>query len=138
MPVEFTDNSFRVNGALDDACIQFLEEASAELEAQVKRNQTRVDTGQTKGGWTHQVDASGKEAQVGNPLENAIWEEFGTGEYALEGNGRKGGWVYKDKKNGEWHKTKGKTPLRPLHNAFESSKGKIKNRAEQILKERLG
>ena len=25
-------------------------------------------------------------------MENAIWEEFGTGEYALNGDGRKGKW----------------------------------------------
>ena len=42
--------------------------------------------------WTYQVDESKLEATIGNPMENAIWEEFGTGEYALNGDGRKGKW----------------------------------------------
>lgn len=133
MSVQFKDNSMAVKAALNDAVLQYLHEAAGELEAQTKRNQTRVDTGQTKGGWTHVVDESNLEATVGNPLENAIWEEFGTGEYALEGNGRKGGWKYKDAK-GEWHFTRGKTPLRAFHTAYTNLKPKLIKRAEQVLK----
>lgn len=135
MAVQFTDNSMEVKTALESAVEQFLEEAGSELESQAMRNQTRVDTGQTKGGWTHIVN--GKEVTIGNPLENAIWEEFGTGEYSIKG-GRKGGWVYRDKRTGKFYKTRGKTALRPLHNAFTASKGKIIRRAEQILKGRMG
>lgn len=135
--VQFTDNSMEVKAALDDAVRQFLEEAGSEMESQAMRNQTRVDTGQTKGAWTHIVDEGAKEVTIGNPLENAIWEEFGTGEYSLKG-GRKGGWRYQDKKTGEWHFTRGKTPLRPLHTAFTTTKSKIIRRAEQILKGRMG
>lgn len=131
MTVEFEDNSIKVKAAISDACTQWLEEAAAELEAQTKRNQTRVQTGATKGGWTHRV-LSEKEAVVGNPLENAIWEEYGTGEYALKG-GRKGGWVYQDQK-GEWHRTNGKKPLRPLHTAFQENKAKIQKFLESKLK----
>ena len=137
MSVEFQDFSMKVKGAMDDAVLQFLEEAGAELEAQTKRNQTRVDSGETKGQWTHVVDEAKQTCTVGNPLENAIWEEFGTGEYALEGNGRKGGWWYQDKDTGEWHYTEGKTPLRALHTAFVNTKGKIIRRAEQVLKGRM-
>ena len=130
MAVKLEDNSIKVKGAISDACSQWLEEAAAEMEAQTKRNQTRVDTGDTKGGWTHTVN--GLTATIGNPLENAIWEEYGTGEYALEG-GRKGGWSYRDKK-GEWHFTRGKKPLRPLHKAFTANKAKIKKFLESKLK----
>lgn len=105
--VEFTDNRIKVEAALDDAVIAFLYEAAGEVEAQTKRAQTRVDTGQTKGAWTHHVDEDKGEAVIGNPLENAIWEEYGTGEYALKGNGRKKPWVYKDER-GDWHTTHGK------------------------------
>lgn len=133
MAVKFEDYRIQVKAKMNDAVSQFLEEAAAEVESQTKRNQTRVDTGQTKGGWTHVVDESKSEAVVGNPLENAIWEEFGTGEFALEGNGRKGGWFYVDAK-GEGHFTRGKTPLRALHKAFESCKAMIKRRAEEIMK----
>ena len=135
MAVEFQDFSMEVKAALDDAMEQFLEEAGSELESQVKRNQTRVDTGQTKDQWTHVVD--GNKVTIGNPLENAIWEEFGTGEHSIKG-GRQGGWVYRDKRTGKFYFTRGKSALRPLHNAFTENKGKIIRRAEQILKGRMG
>lgn len=131
--VEFQDNSMEVKRAIEQACEAWLEEAAGELESATKRNQTRVDTGQTKGSWTHKVDAASQKAVVGSPLENAIWEEFGTGEYALEGNGRKGGWTYKDVK-GNWHRTRGKKPLRPLHKAFMTLKPKLQKALERKLK----
>ena len=132
MSVEIQDFSIKVKEALDEKAVQFLEEAASEIESAAKRN-SRVDTGQLKGSWNHQVDESAKEAKVGSPLENAIWEEFGTGEYALHGDGRRGGWTYQDDK-GDWHHTMGKTPNRTLHNAFESKKAAIIRRAKQIFK----
>lgn len=130
--VKFEDNSMKVKAAIDEALLQFLEEAASELQSQAARG-TPVDTGQLKGSWAHTVDESNLEAKIGSPLENAIWTEFGTGEYALKGNGRKGGWFYKDDK-GQGHFTHGKKPVRMLHNAFEQTKGKIIKRAEQIMK----
>lgn len=130
--VKFEDNSMKVKAAIDEALLQFLEKAASELQSQAARG-TPVDTGQLKGSWAHTVDESNLEAKIGSPLENAIWTEFGTGEYALKGNGRKGGWFYKDDK-GQGHFTHGKKPVRMLHNAFEQTKGKIIKRAEQIMK----
>jgi hypothetical protein len=130
--VKFEDNSMKVKAAIDEALLQFLEEAASELQSQAVRG-TPVDTGQLEGSWAHTVDESNLEAKIGSPLENAIWTEFGTGEYALKGNGRKGGWFYKDDK-GQGHFTHGKKPVRMLHNAFEQNKGKIIKRAEQIMK----
>lgn len=133
MAVEFHDFSVHVKEALDEKALQFLEEACSEIESAAKRN-SRVDTGQLKGSWSHQVNEADGKATVGSPLENAIWEEFGTGEYAAKGNGRKGGWTYQDDK-GNWHKTKGKKPNRTLQNAFESKKAAIIRRAKEIFKE---
>lgn len=133
--VRFEDYRIEIKAALDDAAISYLYEAGGEMEAQVKRN-SRVDSGQLKNAWTHKVDESKGECVVGNPLENAIWEEFGTGEYALHGDGRKGGWFYKDEK-GNWHHTYGKTPHRALKRAFDSLKVPLIRRAEQVLKTRL-
>lgn len=133
MPVEFKDNSLKVKDALNEKTIAWLHEAAGEIESQSKRN-TRVDTGQLKNSWANTVDESDGTATVGSPLENAIWEEFGTGEYALHGDGRKTAWTYKDRK-GKWHRTSGKRPSRALNNAFASSKGKLKSRLEKMLKE---
>lgn len=133
MPVEFKDNSLKVKDALNEKTIAWLHEAVGEIESQSKRN-TRVDTGQLKNSWANTVDESNGTATVGSPLENAVWEEFGTGEYALHGDGRKTAWTYKDRK-GKWHRTSGKRPSRALNNAFASSKGKLKSRLEKMLKE---
>lgn len=135
MSVEFQDFGIQVKAALEDAAEQFLEEAASELQSAAARN-SRVDTGQLKGSWDYKVDMGSKTAEIGSPLENAIWEEFGTGEYAAKGNGRKGGWFYVDAK-GEGHFTMGKKPNRTLERAFTSLKNKIIRRAEQIFKERM-
>ena len=74
--VHFEDFSFQVEDALEEACIAFLNEAAGEVQSQVQRN-TRVDTGQLKGSWQYEVDSGAKQATIGSPLENAIWEEFG-------------------------------------------------------------
>lgn len=131
--VKFEDFSPKVKNAIDEKALQFLEEAASEVESAARRN-SRVDSSQLKGSWTHTVDESVKEATVGSPLENSIWEELGTGEYAVEGNGRKGGWVYQDG-DGDYHHTMGKKPNRTLQRAFDSKKGVIRKRAEQIFGE---
>ena len=133
MSVEFEDYSIKVKGRMNDLIGAALEEIGGEMAAQTARNQTRVKTGQTKGGWTYKANPGKGEVVIGNPLENAIWEEFGTGEHAINGGGRKGGWSYQDEK-GEWHFTKGKTALRPLKKAFDKNKGKVQKALEQLLK----
>lgn len=154
--VKFEDNSMECIDALDSAVLAFLEEAAGELEAQAKRN-TREDTSQTKNNWSHVVDESAQKATVGNPLENALWEEFGTGEYAINGDGRKGAWyipvekvtghkkpTFNGKvtivygKNGKkYYMTNGKKPSRALQKAFDSRKSTIIQKAEKILKEKM-
>lgn len=130
--VIFEDYTIKVQGVIDDKINAVLEECAGEVESAVKRN-TRVDTSQTKNAWEHRVDTASHEAIIGNPLENAIWEEFGTGEYALQGNGRKGGWAYKDAK-GEWHYTHGKKPSRAFWNAYTAIKNKIINHIQNSFK----
>ena len=160
--VEFQDFSIQVKEALEGAAIQWLEEASNELQSQAIRN-SEFST-DVKNNWKHVVDESKQVATIGNTLELAIWTELGTGEYALEGKGRKGYWVYvkgnssvKESQPGrartleeakravailrdqglEAYYTKGQRPRRMLHNAFESKKAAIIRRAEQVFKGRL-
>ena len=98
--------------------------------------------------------ANEKKAVVGNPLENAIWEEFGTGQYALNGDGRKTPWyvpvdgysgkkkpTYQGKvvvvygKDGKrFYKTDGKKPQRNLQKAFDSLKNKLQKDLESRMK----
>lgn len=155
--VEFIDNSIQVNRAIEDAVGAFLIEASGELASEAARN-TPVDTGQLKGSWKANVDELKGEAIVGSELENAVWNELGTGEWAANKDGRKTPWyipvdTYKGRKkptfNGEvvivygkngkaFYKTNGKRPQHTLQKAFDSKKAQIIRRAEQIFRNRLG
>ena len=131
MSVKFHDYSIQVKEAMSGKITAVLEECAGELESQVKRN-TRVDTGKTKNSFKHKVVED--TAYIGSNEENAIWEELGTGEYALEGNGRKGGWKYQDAK-GDWHSTTGKKPSRAFWKAYISLKSKIISRIQNAFKE---
>lgn len=132
MSVEFQDFSIHVKGAISDRINAALEECAGELESQTKRN-SRVATGRTKNSFRHVVDDETHTAYIGSDLENAIWEEFGTGEHALNGDGRKGGWRYKDEK-GEWHYTTGKKPSRAFWRAYTSLKAAIVRRLESAMR----
>ena len=131
--IKFKDYSREVNEKINQAAITWLEEASGELEAQTKRN-TKVDTGQTKGSWEHVVHESKLEAEVGSRYKNALWEEFGTGIYALNGNGRKTKWVYRNPKDGKFYTTVGKKPRRALWNAYQILKSTLKKSAREKFK----
>ena len=130
--VKFQDFTIEVKGAIDDKINAVLEECAAEVESQAKRN-SRVRTGKTKNSFQHKVVDSEHTAYIGSNYENAIWEEYGTGEYALKGNGRKGGWRYVDEK-GDGHFTRGKTPSRAFHKAYTSLKNKIIKDIQDSLK----
>lgn len=130
--IRFEDYSKQVIDAINKGILNALEEVSGELEGRVKDN-TRVDTGKTKASWSHKVDEAKFEAYVGSNYENAIWEEFGTGIYALNGNGRKDvPWVYQSE-DGKWHRTKGKKPSRALKLASDNIDSLIK----EYFKERF-
>lgn len=134
---EYKHYSGKVKTAMTNLAQTVLEEVGGEIESQVKDN-TRVAKeggGKTKNSWTHTVDSYDLEhiVEVGSPEENAIWEEFGTGEHALNGDGRKGGWFYVDEQ-GKGHFTHGKTPTRALQKAYDSLKNKVIRRIQNVFK----
>ena len=130
MSIKFKDYSKIVLNKMHKCGENFLEEVGGELEAQTKRN-TKVDTGETKGSWEHKVNADKMEVQIGSRKKNALWEEFGTGIYALNGDGRKTKWVYKNPKDGKFYTTVGKKPRRALYRAYESKKNAIIREAKR-------
>ena len=130
--ITFEDFSGEITEEIEKTINQWLEGASNELVSQVA-TRTRRGTGETAGAWTYLVDKDNYSAYIGNPLQNAIWEEFGTGEYAFNGDGRKGGWWYFDEKKGKYKHTYGKTPTRALHHTFTTYEEPIKD----LLKSRL-
>lgn len=132
--IKFEDNRIEVKNVLREKGLKFLSEASQLILTQVQRN-TAVKTGKTKNSWNFEINEGNLESAIGSSEENSIWEEFGTGEYALQGNGRKTPWSYKDKVTGKWYRTKGKKPKRAFYNAFSSTKDAIISKAESEFKE---
>ncbi len=131
MPIELSNNTIRIKGAMRDASISYLYEAAGAVATQASRN-SRVATGKTSGSFRYKVDEDKLSVSIGSDNENAIWEEYGTGEFALKGNGRKGGWSYPDEK-GNWHHTKGKKPSKAFSAAFISKKAALIARAKSVI-----
>ena len=131
--VSFENCSIECKNAISDRINIALEECAGELESQIKSN-SRVDTGKTKNSFRHHLNKMQHIAYIGSPDQNAVWEEYGTGEYALNNDGRKGGWYYHDEKDGKFHHTYGKTPTRALHHAFKQNETILK----EVLKSQLG
>jgi hypothetical protein len=155
--VQFFDYSVKVKSALREKSIQFLEEIGGEIRSQAQRN-SRRDTSKTAGSYKKKLDAGGLAVHVGSNYDNAVYEEFGTGEYSEKG-GRSGWWVYIEGSSGSGsggktygslkeamkavailrkkglpaHCTKGKHARHPLKRAFDSSKGKIIKQAERVF-----
>ena len=144
--VRFIDNSKEIKELLQKGAVAGLYEAAGELEAATVQNMKFTsDTGNTREKWGYVVDEDKLTASIGNPLENAIWTEFGTGEFSLTGKGRKDAWYvpvdgYTGKRkptfNGEvvvvygkggkkFYKTNGKKPQRPFFKAFTAKKNII-------------
>lgn len=165
--VIFQDFSFEVKEALNDTSIAWLIETANEIKSQAQRNcVTDYEEGgkQLKGSYDTKVDEAKGEAQVGSPMEAAYWEEWGTGEYAAHGDGRKGWWIYipgQESMGGgqTYHDemeammmaafiqqtygkrayvTNGRRPNYTLENAFGAVKNPAIQRLEQLLKERMG
>lgn len=134
---DFKDNQVKVLRAAKDNIDALLLEVSAELVSQTAQN-TAVKTGQLKGSWAAEVTNDGDTytATIGSPLERAIWYEFGTGDHALNGDGRKGGWLYEDE-DGETVFTRGMRPRRPLHNAYTTLKSKLIKHMQSEFKRRM-
>lgn len=155
--VEFTDNSIKVKEAMTAAALKWLEESAIVIHGEVVRTSKtgKVNGGNTRQKWKVVVDEKKMESTVGNTEENALWEEFGTGEYAREGKGRKGGWyipigegegqipqavvdaygfkVVHGKDGVDFAFTKGKKAKRTLHNAYTKKKAGITRRAKEIF-----
>ncbi len=143
-----------------EAGIAWLYEACGEVQSQTKRNHKRK-TEKTAESFEIKVDEVNMIGYVGSNYQNAIWEEYGTGEHALHGDGRKGGWWIKVGygkneiapdvvKSYKWVKTRkdadgnityvftyGKKPREPFTKAYNALKGKIENRAKEILKNKM-
>ncbi|MGQ7688130.1 HK97-gp10 family putative phage morphogenesis protein [Streptococcus suis] len=131
--MKFVDNSETVKKELERAAIRGLIKASLLVEGQAVLL-APVDKGGLRDSIGYKVDESELVAYVGTNCEYAIYVEFGTGEFAENGNGRKGGWVYKTP-NGEVHFTYGMPPQPYLRPAFRKNQKAIRDIFADCLRE---
>ena len=127
MAFKFTDNSKAVKAEMQATMQKALESAALIVEASAKAL-APVDSGELRDKIDHNVKntANGPVATIGSPLDYALYVEYGTGEKAENGAGRKGGWSYQTP-DGEWHHTNGMEPQPFLRPAFRNNKTKIKD-----------
>ncbi|MGT2811855.1 HK97-gp10 family putative phage morphogenesis protein [Streptococcus minor] len=123
--MKFVDNSEAVKKALELKAIKGLIQAAMMVEGQAVLLAPVGETGGLRDSIGYKVNESELVAYVGTNCEYAIYVEFGTGEFAENGNGRRGGWVYRDA-TGEVHFTYGMPPQPYLRNAFRQNQKAIR------------
>lgn len=122
---KFEDNSKKLKANLGLAGETAIEAAALLVEGQAK-SLAPVDSGELRDKIDHSVKKEGTSVvgKVGSSLDYAIYVEYGTGEFASNGAGRKGGWVYKAS-NGKFYHTVGQKPQPFLLPAFRRNKQQI-------------
>lgn len=127
---KFEDYSKEVKKRLNGVSEEAMEAALLMIEAQAKALSPVGNSGELRDKIDHRVTDKGGNVigQVGSPLFYAPYVEYGTGEYAENGAGRKGGWNYQDS-SGEWFFTWGNEPQPFLRPAFRRNRKQI----EQII-----
>ncbi|WP_105157969.1 HK97-gp10 family putative phage morphogenesis protein, partial [Streptococcus suis] len=121
--MKFIDNSAKAKDEITYQAIRALKEICMMVEAQAVLL-APSDTGNLREHISHMVDRQELIGYVGTNVSYAIYVEFGTGEFAENGNGRQGGWVYRTP-DGEVHFTYGMKPRSYLRKAFRKNKKQI-------------
>lgn len=129
----FIDNSQQGKDAINKATLKFLFQACILVEGQAVLL-APVGTSRLRDSIDYYVDEKELIGYVGTNVEYAVYVEFGTGEFAENGRGRKGGWVYQDP-SGEWFFTWGQDPQPYLRPAFREHKNDIESLAKAIYSE---
>lgn len=131
----FRDHSQGAKDAIQKATVRWLFEACVLVQGQAILL-APTQTARLKGSIDYQVDEGELVGYVGTNVEYAIYVEFGTGEFAENGRGRKGGWVYQDP-SGEWFFTWGQEPQPYLRPAFRQTRKEIESLAKAIFGEEI-
>lgn len=125
--MNFQDNSDQVIRQMTQVVKGALTKGSLVLVGQVK-TLSRRDTGALSDSFSHELEENDGEitSKIGSPLDYAIYNEFGTGEFAENGSGRKGGWWYTTP-DGEKRFTKGMKPNPALRTSFRKNKKRVQD-----------
>lgn len=132
--VELKDYTDKLLDRFERKTNTFLLEVKDSVASQASLN-SPVDTGGLSRSFLTDsfIEKKEKTVYIGSSLKYSIYQEFGTGEYSLEGNGRKGGWIYKSPKDGKFYRTNGVKPQRMLYRALLAKKPMISDQAKRIL-----
>lgn len=125
--IEDFDDVHAMTSAMQDAC-------NIVVDAAIDKAPRK--TGALRRSITSKVELTGNtiEGIVYSPLEYAPYQEYGTGLFAENGNGRKTGWAYEDEKTGETIFTRGNRPHPFLRPAVNENKDKIIKTIKGALK----
>ena len=128
---DYTDKAIK---ALNKACYKAIFKASNIVKNAAIAN-APVDLGNLQRSIDTKIEGHGKETVgfTGTNNDYAIFVEKGTGEFAENGNGRKGGWAYVDAE-GKGHFTMGQRSQPYLEPAFKDNKKKIEDAIKSELK----
>lgn len=164
--VTFIDNSIEVKAALNETTIAWLNDWAPTIASHAKEH-TQLDGeagDELRKSYSFSVNETTGEALVGSAMEAAFWEEFGTGSYAVHGDGRPGWWIYIEGQEsmggGRTYSTKeeaqqmaayirakygkpavvtnGRKPSKTLETAFTENKPKAIADMERRMKGRMG
>ena len=129
------DYSKERSADLERAAIKALTKVGLIVESSAK-SKARFDTGQLRDGINSKVIPKGTEtvAIVGSNDDHLPHNEWGTGEFAENGLGRKGGWFYVDEA-GKGHFTRGMTPQPMIRPAFRENLDVAKKIIAKTFKE---
>ena len=118
--MKFIDHSDEGKEALKDATIQWLFQACILVEGQAVAL-APVQTARLRNSIDHHVDEAELTGYVGTNVEYAVYVEFGTGEFAENGNGKKP------------FTTWGQEPQPYLRPAFRKNRSAIESLAKEIF-----
>lgn len=123
--------TIKLDKIADDTKIKDALEKSCLLVERDAKILCPVDDGTLRNSITYEV--SGYEGVIGTNVEYAPYVHQGTGIYAVNHDGRKDAWSYRDA-NGNWYSTRGQRPNPFLRKALVQNKENIL----KIFKESIG
>lgn len=125
---KFTKNNKKAFDQIREGLAKNTTAACMVVQGQAKMLTKVGNSGELRDTINHQITVENDKivGKVGSPLMYAPYVEFGTGEFAENGQGRKGGWAYKTP-DGKWHFTKGMKPQPFLRPAFRQTKKQVQS-----------
>lgn len=123
-----------IAGGLNKYLLRGMKKACGICEREVKQN-CPVDDGTLRKSITHWIEeeADGVMGYIGTNVEYAPYVHYGTGIYAVNGDGRKEvPWKYQTA-DGKWHTTSGQKPNPFMQKAIDAKQGEVLECFEGLL-----